>query len=266
MSSDSGLNFFGQIGLASLVTIGVNTAAHPLCTAKNRLMANQPIFPPYKGIRFGVRSIYSGFYTICATESIQYITSYVANDRLRRVCHDPYVCAMLAGLIAAAPCAFGEGIMVNQQIHNYTVFQSMRRALQMSGLAATILRDVPYTLAIFGGAPAIERRLALKNENARQIVAGTIAGMIVGAVTSPFDTIKTRIQAEELSFTSASKLFVQEIMKGSGMRNYLQASAIRVAYIGLSVAIANWMNHQIPPLFPSHLHDTNKALHSKFKA
>lgn len=45
MSSNSDLNSVGQVCLASSVTVSVNLIVHPICTIKNRLMANETALP-----------------------------------------------------------------------------------------------------------------------------------------------------------------------------------------------------------------------------
>lgn len=254
MNSTSSLNSTGQAFLAVIGSFAVNAAVHPLCTIKNRLMANEKPFSSFGGRVAGFKALYHGYTEICLTESGAYAMSYVVNGFLKRKEIDPFVSSILAGVASTPIVTVGEALMVNRQVHGGSLsLHMLRGAMRGSSLFATILREIPFSVAIFSFAPAIERSMPFSNELANNTISGLISGSICGALTAPADKIKTLVQARELSFTSATAEVFSEIRTVRGKRKILAEAFTRAVYIGLAVAILNVLNNQLPPFLPSQM-------------
>lgn len=247
----SNLNSSGQAFLGVVGSFAVNAVVHPLCTIKNRLMANQRvIFNPFVGLKV----LYRGYTEICLTESTAYATSYVVNGILKKREIGPLTSAILAGIVSTPVVAVGEALMLNRQVNGGPLSsQILRRSLCRSGLVATLLREVPFNVAIFSFAPAIEKRMHFTDEFTKNAIAGLGSGIICGLITAPADKIKTLVQANELSIMDSTRMVVRALGESGGRRRILAEGFTGVVYIGLSVAILNVFNNQLPQHFPNQM-------------
>lgn len=257
MSSNNELNSAGQICLAGLATFAVNIAVHPLCTLKNRLMANKNITHLACSRATGrlgyVKGLYSGFASICLTETAYNAATYIIHDQIERRGYDRLLAATAAGVIATPLSAFGESLMVNRQVNNLSYLAALKKAASISGNIATLFRDVPFTTAVLGGAPLIEKTLPISNDSARQIFAGIIAGTFAGIITTPVDMAKTLVQADDITLVAALRRIQGDIRSPGGLGRIVSATLVRASYIGLSVAVMNLCNNQFAKILPDQL-------------
>lgn len=242
---ESSLTPAGQCALAGISTLITNGAVHPLCTVKNRYMDNQrPLIP-------SLRWLYRGYGSICAAESTHIAFLYVVDDLLKQRHFHPLTSSVIAGVLSSPIVTVGEGIMVNQQNHQISLIESVRRSLRISGLFATVLREVPYSIAICYWSPALQRRRIFSNEWFNQLFAGCVSGSVAGFLTGPCDLLKTVVQSNDISLREAIRNVVREGLSRSGRRKLLISSSIRSGYVGLAVAILNISKNQLPSTFPS---------------
>lgn len=258
MTTSSNLNYEGQAGLAAIGSVVMNAAVHPLCTIKNKWMARKPnekLFPSSYGTLRRLKSLYLGYKEICLTESAFFVVSYVVNGWLKSQDVNQLASSILAGICSAPVVMIGEGLMINNQVNEKAFSREvLRSSMKASGLMATILREVPYTVAIFTLAPMIESKMPVSGL-AGQSLAGVISGSLCGALTAPADKIKTLVQANDTSFMDASRSVKKEVLNAHGRRGLLKDAGIRAVYIGLSVAIMNVINNQLPPYFPNRMRE-----------
>lgn len=186
MNTSSNLNSTGQACLAGVGNVIVNAFVQPLCTIKNRLMANESPFPRSEGIFKSLRALYRGYTAICLTESASFGVTYVSNGLMRKNEIHPLVSASLAGAMSTPVVTFGEALMVNSQINGKAMnTQILRTALQGSGLFSTLLREVPFSVSIFVLPPFIETQLPFSNGLTSNAFAGLVSGFLCGAMTAP---------------------------------------------------------------------------------
>lgn len=254
MNATSNLNSCGQTLLAVAGSFVVNAAVHPLCTIKNRLMVNQPpVFISAKTISC-FKALYRGYSEICLTESAAYAVTYVVNGILQKKGAGSLLSSVLAGIASSPVVTVGEAIMVKHQINGEKLtWRMLRDSMSGAGFLATLSREIPLSVAIFSFAPAIEKRITFANELGNHALAGLISGGICGALTAPVDKIKTLVQANELPFMAAARLVRGEFYSAAGQNRILIDVSTRAVYIGLSVALLNVLNHQLPLFFPNHL-------------
>lgn len=254
MSTPSNLNSIGQAFLAGVGSVIVNAVVHPLCTIKNRLMANESPFPRSEGTFKNLKALYRGYTAMCLTESASFAVTYVSNGLMKSNEIHPLVSAILAGAISTPVVTAGEALMVNSQVNGKAInTQMLRTAMQGSGLIATMLREIPFSVSIFALPSVIETRMPFSNALINNVFAGLISGCLCGAITAPADKIKTLVQAKGLPFRGALAAVSGELTTTHGRRKLLNDARVRALYIGLAVAILNVINNQIPQFLPKNM-------------
>ncbi|MBA2726777.1 MAG: hypothetical protein H0U49_01205, partial [Parachlamydiaceae bacterium] len=144
---------------------------HPLCTIKNRLMANEMAFPAGRMIA-RVKGLYQGYTAICLTEASAFAVTYVVNGFLKKNRIGSLYSSILAGVASTPVIATGEALMINRQMNGKALkYQIIKRSMGVSGLFSTMLREVPFTVSLFSLAPAIEKRMTISNELTSNTVA-----------------------------------------------------------------------------------------------
>lgn len=250
MNTISDLNAFGHTFLAVAGSFASNVVVHPLCTIKNRQMANEKVFLAGNLIT-RLRGLYQGYTEICLTEASAFTMTYMVNGFLKKNKIGPLSSAIIAGIASSPVIAVGEGLMVNRQVNgNGLTYRDLKSSIRFSGLFSTIIREVPFTVSLFALAPAIEKKINITNELFSNTVSGFISGSICGAITAPADKIKTLVQAKELSFINAAKSVAKEMGSVKGKRNMFIDASNRAVYLGLSLAIFNILNNQLPQFLP----------------
>lgn len=272
MSITKDLNPAGIVLLAGGATFLTNLGAHPLCTLKNHYIIHRnfssmrellqkplPLAPsrvsPIKSRIFPfVGGLYAGLVAYCITDIISTPLNYLATDYISTaVLKDrPCLSAALGGLVSCAIIAPGEGVMIQRQ-NGFSMIESIRTCITLSGFFATICREIPYNVAVLAAAQEIEDRLQLDNKEARQALAGSLAGAGAGVLTVPFDTAKTIVQARKCTLREAFKMIIGDCLTPKGRKEQLVIAALRVSYVSLSGAIQHLANRQIPTLFPESL-------------
>lgn len=256
MSSSSNLNSTGQACLAAVGSVVSNVVVHPLCTIKNKYMAGESLINPADG-RFNKKGLYRGFSAICLTESAALIAVYVCNGWMKSYKIDKVYSAIIAGVFSAPVVSIGEYLMISSQVNKRVINSEMlRSSLKISGLLATALREVPYSLAVLVFSPWIGSHIKLfPSETADEAVGGLISGSLCGAITGPFDKTKTLVQANGMSFITAGGSVLNEFTTAQGRKNHIRAAGIRALYIGLATSILNVVNSRLPELFPKNMRE-----------
>lgn len=236
--------------LACSVTVATNIIVHPLCTAKNRLMAGEVLFPgALKGVaRLG--SLYRGLTAICITESSYYGPAYLLNGSMQSISENSLFNAAVAGFIASPISAVGEEAMIKRQVSRICFRQSMGKAASISSLAATALRDVPFTVALLGGKSGEGQNLSQTSALVREFAGGFFAGAIAGVITTPCDTIKTLVQARGCTFYEAARSYAELTRGSGGFVLLIRAVSYRSLYIGLSIGLMRVLNERFAERMP----------------
>jgi hypothetical protein len=247
------LNFKGHAALAFVGNIIVNGVVQPLCTVKNCLMANEKLFGESFTASSRVKFLFRGFRSICIADTTSYLISLYVTEWFHKKEYNLFYSSVSAGIVSSPAVAFWESVMVQEQIHGpikHSKKEIFWKAMSRSGLLATTLREIPFNVGLFAVAPSIRRFIPSTNEIAVNLIAGALAGGFSGALTAPFDIIKTRIQAHDIPFKKAVIDLSQELKTPQGQRAMLLSTGFRALYMGLAIAILNVANNQLPHIMP----------------
>jgi Mitochondrial carrier protein len=251
----------GQVVLTGIASIVANGVMHPLCTIKNLQMADAKVRERQEKIsRLGLRQLYRGYYAICAVDGLTFAAAYFVNDALWERIGTQWS-AVAATIVSTPIAAVGEGLASNRQVKGVSYAQAMRSSFRFSGLTATLLRELPYNLALFSCASRVERRLTqfseqrkgklLANRIVRQAVSGGVTTAIAGYLSTPFDLLRNRVQThpENISIVQAVKSMIAQ----EGFRVFFKGALARSFYVGGAGAIVNVIYNTLPPLLPKSL-------------
>lgn len=168
------------------------------------------------------------------------------------------ISATAGGSICALYTSPMELLMVQQQNFGGTLPATAQRVWNDRGLThgvfrgifAGALRDGAYTLGLLGITPmmqsALQKRFQM-NESAAGLISSIFSGVLCGALSCPFDVIKTSMQGDLMGHTYPTftkTLIVQRKRLFSGL-------LFRCMNVVGTIAIANEMRVRAAPLmFP----------------
>lgn len=260
MTTNNNLNTAGQICLGGVAAIAVNLFGQPFCTLKNRVMTQQRPIPPGLKLLATTKFLYSGITAMIMTDISQNCLLYSSNGILNHHAFNPWVSAALAGAVTTPGITFGEGVMINQQVHKLSLINAVKKLIRtqtmansINGLAATMLREVSYGVAVFALPKHIECFLPISHNSTKEFAAGFMAGITMGLLSTPLDIIKTRVQSNEVTLPQATKNVFTEFRTKPGQKMLVKAILGRTSNIGLAIAIMNVVNNRVPALFPDRL-------------
>lgn len=253
-NNDVSLTTRGQLLLTGSTAVLTNGLTHPLCTLKNLWMAVdkkltvREFYQEVKAGRITVHGLYRGYNAMCAVDFGTLATAYYINNKFKKQIGE-LAAATLAGFASVPIVTFGEGLMVNRQVHNMSYKQAFTRALRLSAVGITLCREVPFPMGVFVLTPFVEKKIPVLKGIPKQFLGGFIAGAVAGWATNPFDLIKTRVQAtpQPLSLKQACLNIRTE---GPGLRPFLAGGILRFLYMGKTGALMNVFYSNIPFLLP----------------
>lgn len=163
----------------------------------------------YKGLTPNlVSQVPSGAIKFAAYESLTQLTAKFFPD-LRGSAVNDYVCAALAFVVCSVTLVPGEllkqrlqaGVYPNMASAFVNILRNEGPRALYTGYAATLIRDVPYTMLEFGLYAQFKRtfRLAKRKEKLtpkEEIALGGLAGGCTGFLTTPLDLAKTRLMTQ----------------------------------------------------------------------
>jgi hypothetical protein len=256
MSSVQNLNPAQQTFVAVMGTIISNAVVQPLCTLKNLMMVQQMHhLHSQSHIKLKLKILYRGYKESCLTESANYAACLVMNEWLRQQNCNSLVSSTIAGMVSTPIATIGESYIINRQIGNIINSRLLIGALQRSEILATSLREIPFSIAIFSTAPAIEKKIHSTSDFANKIIAGLIAGFAAGAITAPSDTVRALVQArtseypDGMHFSQAVKQLKKDLATKEGIRQMKKNSMARAWYISIAIATLHLLNEKLPKFF-----------------
>jgi hypothetical protein len=306
------LNTAGQIALASAASLACNGTTHPLDTIQTCLQTRSSIplmthYPhlriPLLGmarkfdppLRVPVVGLFRGFSAIYAVDSCSFALAYVTNDVFKK--HLGPIGSIFAAAAISTPfIAVGEGAVRNRQANNLSYWDKelWRRSVRLSGVTATLARELLWNYGVFYLTPLMTKKLQNKNNQlsslACQTLAGAATGSLVGLVSTPIAGIKTVIQTskDDLSIAKAMRTIVKpetplndqwlvrtakniqkrwnptkpksHCLDALRCTERLFAGVVpRVGYLSLSMCVTHLVYQGLPEYFPKALKDGSQT-------
>ncbi|MBM3183801.1 MAG: hypothetical protein FJZ64_00655 [Chlamydiae bacterium] len=171
------------------------------------------------------------------------------------------VASSLAGLVPSPINAGFERVMTRQQLEGGGFWHHVRALYRTGGLRnifvgiePTAGRDAVYNLGVFALNDVANRvtRPWIEDPLAQTAVSGMGAGIVAGALSTPFDLCRTLVQSssDEMMRKTAWKI-AKEIIKRDGIRGLFRGCLSRCVTVGPLICLTTIFKKYLPPYFPS---------------
>lgn len=254
------LNPVGDLINGVAASISVNALVHPMGTIKSRVMSGTPFIWRSPS---SYRSLYSGYLAICGVDAMTFAVNNLVNSRCENENLRLYY-AVASGVASTIPVGLGEHFVTNRQVAGSgyrDILNSFRvRAVRYNfcqGLYVTGLREVLFTTAVFWGTHQIRNGVKSlypdsgwlgDNTPFMRIVPGLIAGSVAGALTTPCDLVKTRIQVSKVRLPITH--VIQSVFREQGWRGLFVGIYWRIPIIAAATLAYDFVNGAIPNYLP----------------
>lgn len=291
-----GLNLGEHLLAGGAATAAAVTSVHPLDTVKTVMQAGRSrgnAFGAFLGVvrRRGVGALYSGVGSSLSGQVPSGAIKFAVFEGLTQTIHNrapnipkpvaDFACA--AAAMVACSFVFVPGEVLKQRIQaglQPNMVSALRGALKergvrglYAGYAATLLRDVPYTMLEFGLYSQYKRvaRFALKRQRLRpqeEWALGGLAGGCTGFLTTPLDFAKTKLMTQ--SATTGQYLGVMDVLRkttqSEGVGGLFRGSSARVAWLIPFTAVFFGVHEASKRALKDRKLPTTTAAHAKAKA
>lgn len=252
MNVNSDLPFyFNEIFQGGIASILANIGAHPMGTVKTIQMVNGRFL--WKQLS-SYRGLYNGYIAGCGVDALSFAINNLVNGQ-RKEGQSRLWYALASGIVSAPFVSIGEFLMTNRQVGKSGYRDIWKLACRPGGLhkfnqgvVTTVFREIPFALGAYYG-PFLIRDLMNKycpksefsesEKKVMKIVPGAISGFVAGAITTPVDLVKTRVQINEQSVSFGD--VIREVYKESGWRGFFRGTAMRSASIAFTVIAIDLM-------------------------
>jgi len=150
------------------------------------------------------------------------------------------------------------GLMkVSEKQSGLQIFRELGVRRLYSGASACLLRDVPFSAIFFSTYPRMKATMTSQNKplsKPRLLLAGAICGIPASAMVTPFDVIKTRLQAKRQKGEvahSGIRSCASHIWKTEGFSAFFKGAGARVCrsspQFGVTLFVYELLQHRIFP-------------------
>lgn len=184
----------------------VVTVLNPLLYAKNRWMTNQKFIPAHcmRGVSLNAATVIpQAFIVIPVNELIKNIISQVNGER-ELTNSEKAAAGVVSGMLSGAISTPFEFIVQNihggwQSSYKQVISQAIKLrgiGVIFTGALALSLREGVYAPGYTFGSHWLSRKFApyIESDKAKKVIGAGAAGLVVGAVTTPFDNLRANIQ------------------------------------------------------------------------
>ena len=250
-----------QLALAGAVATAIGDAAiHPMDCIKTLQQSDEgfllsvPQAAESLWQQLGLQGFYRGLGTYLVTDAgagaVKFGTYECLKQWTKRTIPEEHVAPMLyiiAGMaFIASSVVLCPGELLKQQLqmgHYSSLNEAMTEIFDMQGLKGfftgyqgVCFRDVPYTMMELGLYDSLKKKYLSSQENksalsvGEEIVAAAITGAIAGFVTTPLDTIKTKLMVDGYAADGFMHCLEQTI-HDHGTGALFAGAAARVAWL-----------------------------------
>ncbi len=254
--NDSSLtSFVAKNALLGALAGGLEvTVNQPLVTIKNSLQQRLPI--ALNG------SMYKGY--LINASSMGPITAFqvTAHALIKKQCDLNGVSLsesrkLAAGFAAGAFSGVVSGptelVMLKQKNLNTTLRQAFSHVVRQKGIAQlwrgfvpTALRDGGFSMGYLALDDLFKKpvKKIVDNDYAAALLAGAASGLVVAIPTHPLDTIKTLMQAGDITLMRA----INQKYQVHGLKGFYDGLSPRAFRIMLAIPLMSMVRHELSPL------------------
>lgn len=170
--------------------------------------------------------------------------------------------SLLSGAFGAPINALLEQGMIRQQLHGKSLYYHMNTIFQTSGWKGlfkttgfTAGRDGLFICGVFAFYDLARERvkLCISDPWVCNVAAGMLAGMTAGALSTPFDLVKTIVQSDTTEENTSCLRTLRAIVEKGGMSAAFRGGVFRSLTIGPVICLTAILKDILPHYFPSSL-------------
>jgi hypothetical protein len=242
----------------------------PLNTTKTYIMSGKGL-PPFSSLYRGTTSVATSIVPIQGISFLvqgSLVNRYFNGDRKRMTDVQKITIAALTAISTSPLATLFDRITIQCQLDKKGPFEVARKMVKVGGLPIlfkgyfpSLYREVFFATALFGTidifADIIHKQLPSDWESRGTIssIAGKIsAGALSGALSTPVDVVKTRMQADLVGKYPSTRKTISLLLKESGPKIFIKGMGTRSLLIGLSMLVIGYSKEKIPSLFPKGLY------------
>ena len=183
--------------------IGQTLVGHPLDTMtvwqQNKNWEKLTIKNLYRGA--SVPMIFQGIYGSSVFGIYLHVNKYLKDNRGHSNRSDPWLSGLISGTLSGPILCICDSLKIRRQVSNCeeSIFKTIKSGTR--GITVTTLLEAPATCIYFGMYNELTNHV-----NMNPYLAGGISGVIAWISIFPLDTIKTRMQAQKISYRDAIKM------------------------------------------------------------
>ena len=237
-NKNKSMDFLQNIFVGSISGMSAVSIIQPMIYFKNlqqsRVAQEGKSVTVFKGFEKNPRVWYRGVGVFAASFAPTVAIQTTAKGILSKI-WDPLVAASVAGMISAIAVCPAELIMIQQQNTGKNFWETAKHVGSnygvrgfFRGLLPTGIREGVFTTAYLGATPMLKEKVrSLRvNEWVAQGIAGTIVGIVVAAISHPFDTFKTQKQGNfSMQKSMIKAIFEKAAFAGFGWRTGMVITA-----------------------------------------
>lgn len=195
-------------------------------------------------------------------EGMVFLAQETFSNKNRSPLHELGI-SSLAGCVGAPMIAALERITILQQLYGGSAKSHVNKIIAkeriigiFKALVPTMGREALFNIGVFALHDIVHDNL-FKNETNRysHLFSSIFSGAIAGSLSTPFDLIKTRMQADvEGKFTGLLQT-AKWMVKTHGKSSLLRGMGARSATIALSTGLIYQSKEMMPPILPNCFHN-----------
>lgn len=264
------LNEIGHFVNGACSSLIMITCLQPLSTTKTHLMNGKglPSFSMlYKGMTPSACSIVPiqsmSFFTQGAL-----VNHYFNGNRETMTDMQKIAVGLSAGASTSLLATVFDRVMIQQQLKGGGPIYTARKIMILCGFRGlvkgyfpTLTREIFFSMTLFGTSDIVADKIKKslpQDWNNKETFSNTmgrvLTGVVAGALTTPIDVVKTRMQADLEDKYPTSWKTVSQLVKKEGAKSLIKGIWIRSGFIGSAILILGYAKEKLPYWFPKSLY------------
>jgi hypothetical protein len=281
LKSQHTLNGIGHVTNGMTASLAMLGFMQPVFTVKTHVMDEGcfkrgvvKIFQDMHGksLPFKVRYLNRGFIpNVSSTLPAQAITfgsyhaleQYVFSKEYMGTDEGKLSGGLMSGAISSPVTAAFDRVMIIQQKEGGSSLEVSKKIVAtegyrglVKGLLPTLAREAKFSGGLFALTPIFNQALQRWQEDTedRSGMTSLGAGIVTGVITTPWDLVKTKMQADRKGLYSSFVGTVRKVVQVEGVSGLFSGGAVRGVLIGGCMFVMNLSKESVPQYFPNAFH------------
>lgn len=260
------LNHFGHIVNGACSTGIMLLTLQPLNTVKTYIMAGKGM-PSHKALYRGMTPVAINNISV---QSLSFFTQgffvkrYFQGTRENMSAPEKIIVATASAISTSPLSTVLDRIMILCQLNKEDPRLTIRKIVSQKGVKSlfkgyvpTLGRDLSFAAGLWAFSDIFTKYLTKKlphfegKEKATPILGKLIAGFFFGALSTPIDVVKTRMQSDQSEVYPTAWKTVIRLLEKEGPHVFIRGLATRMALISSSILVLGYSKEKVPSILPN---------------